>query len=58
MVPTLNVDGAPVLVEIMSPGPHGISNAGLWLRVSSYKKIDDYLIISKEFRVIDVEGDL
>jgi len=58
ITPTLNVGGRQIVVDILSPGPYGLSSRGVWLDVSGYRKAGEYLAIAKSFRVIPAEGEV
>lgn len=47
-----------VVVEIMAPGPYGVSSKGMWLNVKAYKYTGSCLVIATEFHVIEVKGDV
>lgn len=54
----LTIKNTKIAVDILQPGPFGVSSNGIWLEVRAYKKLGKYLIISKEFATIEVEGEI
>lgn len=58
VTPDISVGDTKVVVDILQPGPYGVSSMGIWLEVRAYKKVDELHVISKEFAEIEVEGDV
>lgn len=55
---TFLINENKIVVDILQPGPYGLSNNGVWLEVRGYRKVGEFLVIGKEFIIVKPDSEI